>query len=159
MFAGEERFAEMMEARPGTFFLTDWLVRNFDRAVVRGLGLDRHPDIKPILFGNYEAIVYLRQMPNPRLAETAKDIAKYLGLRLEIEDVGLGELEERLAALVETDSPSVATPPALPPPRPRPNPPPKCGGETTPPQNGGSKCPDHDWQPHTSPVNTARGGV
>ena len=114
MFAGEERFAETMEARPGTFFLTDWLVRNFDCAVVRGLGLDRHPDIKSILFGNYEAIVYLRQVPNPRLAAKATDIAKYLGLPLEIEDVGLGELEERLAALVETDSPSVPAPPALP---------------------------------------------
>lgn len=101
MFAGEERFAHIAETRPATFFLTDWLVRNFDRAVVRGLGLDRHPDLKSMLFGNYESILYLRQMPNPRLAEKAKDIAQFLGLPLEIEDVGLGELEERLAALVE----------------------------------------------------------
>ena len=107
MFAGEERFAEMMEARPGTFFLTDWLVRNFDRAVVRGLGLDRDPELKSMLFGNYEAVLFLRQVPNPRLAEKAKDIAAYLELPLEIEDVGLGELEERLAALVEgADAPS-----------------------------------------------------
>ena len=101
MFAGGERFAKITEQRPATFFLTDWLVRNFDRAVIRGLGLDRHPDLKPMLFANYESILYLRQVPNPRLAENAQEIANYLGLPLEIEDVGLGELEDRLAALVE----------------------------------------------------------
>jgi hypothetical protein len=101
MFAGEELFARVSDERPGTFFLTDWLVRNFDRAVVRGLGLDRDPELKPMLFGNYEAVLYLRQVPNPRLAEKARDIAAYLGLPLEIIDVGLGELESRLAELVE----------------------------------------------------------
>ncbi|HYM96720.1 MAG TPA: DUF1638 domain-containing protein [Candidatus Sulfotelmatobacter sp.] len=101
MFAGEERFLHVSDERPGTFFLTDWLVRNFDRAVVRGLGLDRYPDLKPMLFGNYEAVLYLRQIPNPRLAAKAEQIAGYLELPLEIVDVGLGELEERLAALVE----------------------------------------------------------
>jgi hypothetical protein len=76
-------------------------VRNFDRAVVRGLGLDRDPELKPMLFGNYEAVMYLRQMPLPRLAAKAREIAVYLGLPLEIVDVGLGELEDRLAELVE----------------------------------------------------------
>ena len=102
MYAGEERFAQISETRPATFFLTDWLVRNFDRAVVRGLGLDRHPDLKSMLFGNYESVLYLRQVPNPRLAEKAQAIAFFLGLPLEIEDVGLGELEQRLAELVES---------------------------------------------------------
>jgi hypothetical protein len=100
VFAGEQRFQEVMEQRPATFFLTDWLVRNFERAVVRGLGLDREPDLKSMLFGNYESVLYLRQVPNPRLAEKAQEIALYLGLTLEIEDVGLGELEDRLAELV-----------------------------------------------------------
>ena len=102
MFAGEERFREISEKRPGTFFLTDWLVRNFDRAVVRGLGLDRDPELKAMLFGNYEAVLFLRQVPNPKLAEDAEKIAAYLELPLEIDDVGLGELEDRLAALVES---------------------------------------------------------
>jgi hypothetical protein len=102
MYAGEERFQEIAEKRPGTFFLTDWLVRNFDRAVVRGLGLDRYPDLKPMLFGNYEAVLYLRQAPNPHLADKAREIAAYLELPLQIEDVGLGALETRLAALVES---------------------------------------------------------
>jgi hypothetical protein len=101
MFAGEDVFRQVSEERPGTFFLTDWLVRNFDRAVVRGLGLDRDPELKPMLFGNYEAIVYLRQVPLARLARKANDIAAYLDLPLEIKDVGLGELEDRLAELVE----------------------------------------------------------
>jgi hypothetical protein len=100
MFAGEELFERVSEEQPGTFFLTDWLVRNFERAVVRGLGLDRYPDLKPILFANYEALLYLRQVPNPRLAEKAEQIAMYLDLPLEIRDVGLGELETRLAELV-----------------------------------------------------------
>jgi hypothetical protein len=103
MFAGEERFRRVSDDKPGTFFLTDWLVRNFDRAVVRGLGLDRDPELKSMVFGNYEALMYLRQVPNPRLAEKANQIAAYLGLPLEIVDVGLGELEERLAELVEVE--------------------------------------------------------
>jgi hypothetical protein len=60
-----------------------------------------------MLFGNYEAVLYLRQVPNPRLAEKAADIAEYLGLPLEIEDVGLGELEERLALLIEPAPPAL----------------------------------------------------
>ena len=100
VFAGDERFAEIAEQTPATFFLTDWLVRNFDRAVIKGLGLDRYPELKAMLFGNYEAVLFLRQVPNPRLAEKANDIARYLGLPLAIEDVGLGELEDRLAELV-----------------------------------------------------------
>jgi hypothetical protein len=100
MFAGEERFAEIADRRPGTFFLTDWLVRNFDHAVIKGLGLDRHPELKSMLFGNYEAVLFLRQVPNPRLVEKAEGIARYLGLPLETQDVGLGELEDRLAELV-----------------------------------------------------------
>ena len=100
MLAGEELFTRVSDERPGTFFLTDWLVRNFDRAVVRGLGLDRHPELKPMLFGNYEAVLYLRQVPNPRLATKAEEIAAYLELPLEINDVGLGELESRLADLM-----------------------------------------------------------
>jgi len=101
MFAGEELFMKVSDERPATYFLTDWLVRNFDRAVVRGLGLDRYPELKEMYFGNYESILYLRQVPNPKLAEKAAKVAEYLGLWLEIRDVGLGELEERLAALVE----------------------------------------------------------
>jgi len=105
MLAGKDLFHQVSEEKPGTFFLTDWLVRNFDRAVVRGLGLDRDPELKPMLFGNYEAVLYLRQVPLTRLASKAQEIAVYLGLPLEIIDVGLGDLEERLAQLIEADGP------------------------------------------------------
>ncbi len=101
MFAGEELFERVMDERPGTFFLTDWLVRNFERAVVRGLGLDRYPDLRPMLFGNYEAVLYLRQAPSDLLTTRAAAIAAYLELPLEIRDVRMGALESRLAALVE----------------------------------------------------------
>jgi hypothetical protein len=69
--------------------------------VVRGLGLDRDPELISMVFGNYEALMYLRQVPIPRLEKKANEIAAYLGLPLEIVDVGLGELEDRLAELVE----------------------------------------------------------
>jgi len=110
MLAGTDLFHQVSEERPGTFFLTDWLVRNFDRAVIRGLGLDRDPELMPMLFGGYEALLYLRQVPNPRLAARAQEIAAYLGLPMEIVDVGLGELEERLAELVEVDGSCQPTP-------------------------------------------------
>lgn len=100
MFAGSEAFDRVVDERPGTFFLTDWLVRHFERAVIRGLGLDRYPDLRTMLFANYQALLYLRQVPNPRLAEKAAEIAAYLELPLEIRDAGLGELETRLAELV-----------------------------------------------------------
>jgi hypothetical protein len=110
MYAGAERFAAIASERPATFFLTDWLVRNFDRAVVKGLGLDRDPELIPMVFGNYEAVLYLRQSRHPRLAVQAAEIAGYLGLALEIEDVAMGELETRLAAIVEDKVPSPTLP-------------------------------------------------
>jgi hypothetical protein len=100
MFAGAD-FERITEERPATFFLTDWLVRNFERAVIRGLGLDRYPDLKPVYFHNYTDLLYLAQFTDPRLTEKAREIATYLGLPLEVRQVGFGELETRLAQLVE----------------------------------------------------------
>jgi len=100
MFAGTD-FDRIADERPATFFLTDWLVRNFERAVVRGLGLDRYPDLKPVYFQNYTDLLYLAQFADARLAEKAQEIGEYLGLPLEVRQVGFGELETRLAELVE----------------------------------------------------------
>jgi Protein of unknown function (DUF1638) len=116
MYAGAERFQAIASERPATFFLTDWLVRNFDRAVVKGLGLDRDPELISMLFGNYEAVLYLRQSRHPRLAVRAAEIAGYLGLSLQVEDVGMGELETRLAALVEGHTVAAPPAPSAPPP-------------------------------------------
>jgi len=101
MFAGAATFEHLADEQPATFFLTDWLVRNFERAVVRGLGLDRYPDLKAIYFRNYECLLYLVQFPSDALLEKAREIAQYLQLPLQVRVVGLGELEARLARLVE----------------------------------------------------------
>jgi uncharacterized protein DUF1638 len=101
MFAGAAEFERLSEAQPATFFLTDWLVRNFERAVVRGLGLDRYPDLKPVYFQHYTDCVYLAQLPSELLRLKATEIAAYLELPLEVRTVGFGELESRLANLVE----------------------------------------------------------
>jgi Protein of unknown function (DUF1638) len=100
MFAGKD-FDRLADEQPATFYLTDWLVRNFERAVVRGLGLDRYPDLKPMYFGNYTNLLYLAQFPNDELRAKAREISTYLELPLEVRFVGLGELEIRLAELVE----------------------------------------------------------
>jgi hypothetical protein len=100
MFAGSD-FDRITDERPATFFLTDWLVRNFERAVVRGLGLDRYPELKPVYFRHYTDLLYLAQFADSRLLAKAHEISDYLGLPLEVRHVGFGELETRLAELVE----------------------------------------------------------
>src|SRR5438874_12051229 len=99
MFAGSD-FDRIADERAATFFLTDWLVRNFERAVVRGHGLDRYPDLKPLYFQNYTDLLYLAQFVDPCLKEKAQEIATYLGLPLELRNVRLGALETGPAELV-----------------------------------------------------------
>ena len=98
-FAGAKTFAELSDAEPGTFYLTDFLVRHFDRLVIRGLGLDRHPQLMSDYFGNYRKVVYLAQMEEPRLVAKAREVAKYLGLEFEYRFSGYGDLAQTLADL------------------------------------------------------------
>lgn len=79
-YAGSEPFAALAEAEPGTFYLTDFLVRHFDRLVRRGLGLDRHPELMSTYFRNYRRLVYLSQAEDPALDAQARVHAGYLGL-------------------------------------------------------------------------------
>ena len=102
MLAGET-FTRISHERPGSYFLTPWTVRNFRRAVLASLGLDAHPELIPAYFGNYTHVVYLRQHQDSDLDQSAAEIATLLGLQLEIEDTGLGELTRRLAAVVEPE--------------------------------------------------------
>jgi hypothetical protein len=95
--AGAERFAALHEAEPGTFYLTDFLVRHFDRLVLRGLGLDRHPELLPAYFGNYRRVVYLAQTRSPELETRARSCAERLGLAFEIHVTGLEPLARALA--------------------------------------------------------------
>ncbi len=98
VYAGRAAFAALHDAEPGTFYLTDFLVRNFDRLVVRGLGLDRHPELLTMYFGNYRRLVYLAQSDDAELAARAEVAARRLGLDFDRRLVGLGELATSLAS-------------------------------------------------------------
>ena len=97
-FAGEEAFAAMMAEEPGSFFLTDYLARQFDRLVWRGLGLDRHPTLRDAYFGQYRRVVHLVQQPDDAVAAKARAAAAQLGLALETRVTGLGGLAGFLGA-------------------------------------------------------------
>jgi len=100
LFAGAARVAAMFEAEPGTYVLTDFLLRSFDRSVLAGLGLDRYPELWPDYFGHYKRLVWLAQEPSPALAAEAERVAGLFGLPLTRIDVGVSRLERELAALV-----------------------------------------------------------
>ena len=95
-FAGRERFAALHEEEPGSFYLTDFLARHFDELVIRGLGLDRHPELRDDYFGNYRRVVYLAQARSAELEEKAREGARRLGLSFEVEYVGLQPFERAL---------------------------------------------------------------
>jgi len=108
-YAGRPDFARLTDDEPATFFLTDFLARNFDRLVIRGLGLDRHPDLRSVYFGNYRRLVYLAQIDDPALEAAARRAAERLGLAYERRLTGYGELGTSIAALAGgTDAPSSA---------------------------------------------------
>ena len=95
-FAGSAAFAELADADPGTFYLTDFLVAHFDRLIIRGLGIDRHPELMPIYFGNYRRLVYLAQLESPDKRAAAERAAERLGLAFEYRVTGYGGLEQSL---------------------------------------------------------------
>jgi hypothetical protein len=79
-YAGEQAFSALAEEEPGTFYLTDFLVRHFDALVIRGLGLDRFPELRDDYFGNYRRVVHLAQFDDPDLDAKARAAAERLGL-------------------------------------------------------------------------------
>jgi hypothetical protein len=91
-YAGLDTFAAEHEAEIGTFYLTDYLVRHFDRLIIKGLGLDRHPQLLPVYFGHYTRLLYLAQLPDEKLDLKARAAAERLGLRYERRVTGLDGL-------------------------------------------------------------------
>ena len=79
-FTGGEQFHTFAEAEPGSFYLTDFLVRHFERLVIKGLGMDRLPQLISVYFSNYKRVVYLAQSESIELQTMAKKYADYLGL-------------------------------------------------------------------------------
>ncbi len=98
-----ERYEELLREQPGTYFLTSWLMRNWERAVVRGLGLDRHPELAGEYFGRVTRMVYLRRQADARLDARAAEIAESLAVSLEVLDVRHSALERRLTEIVEAN--------------------------------------------------------
>jgi hypothetical protein len=98
-FAGSSVFASLHEEEPGTFYLTDYLTRHFDRLVWRGLGIDRHPQLRDEYFRNYRRLVYLSQIEDTQLLDRAREAAERLGLSFEHRHVGYGDLEPALLRL------------------------------------------------------------
>lgn len=88
-YSGEAEFAALADEEPGTFYLTDFLARHFNRLVKDGLGLDRHPELLDSYFGNYRRLVYLSQTESPELEQAAREHAIYLGLEFEHQHTGL----------------------------------------------------------------------
>lgn len=98
-FEGNEAFALKAEDEFTAFYLTDFLVRQFDAFVWKPMGLDRHPELRDMYFGNYTKLVYQAQTNNPALDSKAEDCAKRLGLAYERRFTGYGDLMPALAAL------------------------------------------------------------
>ena len=94
----------MADAEPATFWLTDFLARNFERLVIRGLGIDRHPELEATYFAHYPRVVYLSQTDDPDLLAMARAAAARLGLAFEHRHVGLGELATSIAAFASGQS-------------------------------------------------------
>ena len=100
IYGGAAQFARMMAEEPGTFFLTDWLLRAYEKAVLAGLGLDKKPELAPLYFGNYRRLIYLSQAPTDKLLAKAQAIADSMGWQFEHRHVGYGALETRLVDLL-----------------------------------------------------------
>ncbi|WP_299045178.1 DUF1638 domain-containing protein [uncultured Tateyamaria sp.] len=98
-FEGNETFAAQSESEITTFYLTDFLVRQFDAFIIKPMGLDRHPELRDMYFGNYEKLVYQAQTDDPALTRKAQAAAGRLGLAFERRFTGYGDLQKTLGRL------------------------------------------------------------
>jgi len=100
IFAGREIIERLMAKNAGTYFLTDYLVKSFNRSVIVELGLDRRPELRDDYFKNYSKVIWLAQSPTPELEIAANAAADLLGLPLEVRNVGEFGLAKEILALV-----------------------------------------------------------
>ena len=100
LFEGGTAVAERLDAEPGTYLLTDFLVRSFERTVVRELGLDRYPELRDDFFAHYTRVVWLAQEPDAELRTLAQQAADRICLPLTVVPTGTGHLEQALADLL-----------------------------------------------------------
>jgi hypothetical protein len=98
-FEGNDAFAAKTDDEFTAFYLTDFLVRQFDAFIMKPMGLDRHPELRDMYFGNYEKLIYQAQTDDPALTEKAKTCAATLGLKFERRFTGYGDLATALKAL------------------------------------------------------------
>ncbi|KQU76166.1 hypothetical protein ASC75_00610 [Aminobacter sp. DSM 101952] len=96
-YQGAEAYAKVGEADMMSFYMTDFLCRQFDAFFIKPLGLDRHPELVTDYFGNYEKLIYLAQTDDPALDKVAEDAARMLGLVYERRSTGYGDLPQALA--------------------------------------------------------------
>jgi Protein of unknown function (DUF1638) len=101
LYAGNAQIERIFADEPGTYLLTDYLIKSFDRAVIEPLGLDRHPDLWTDYFGHYRRLVWLAQRATTELEEAASRIARQFNLPLTRIDTGTTGLEAALAVLLE----------------------------------------------------------
>ena len=99
--AGRENYEQMQDQEPGTFYLTDFLAQHFQRLVIEILGIDRHPELLEMYFGNYTRLVYLAQTDSDEITEMARAAADQLGLRFERKFTGMGEMVPELDAAMQ----------------------------------------------------------
>ena len=96
-FEGNDAFAAH-EDEITAFYLTDFLVKQFDAFVWRPMGLNKHPELRDMYFGNYTKLVYQAQTEDPALRARAEDCAARLGLAFEYRFTGYGDLQTALAS-------------------------------------------------------------
>ena len=100
VFGGADRLRAMFEAEPGTYVLTDFLVRSFARTVIAELGLDRYPELRDDYFAHYTRMVWLAQQPDEELRALAQRAADRVGLPLTVVETGHGGLARALVELL-----------------------------------------------------------
>ena len=93
MYLGKAGFAAEMDQELGTFFLTEYMVRHFERIIMKGMGLRRHPALREIYFGQYKRLLYLAQTDDPSLLAKAREAADELGLLFDWRVTGFGDLK------------------------------------------------------------------